>query len=183
MSWTTKIPQAARDYLDANRLDEVECMISDLPGIARGKAVPAAKWEKLTQFHLPESIFFQTLTGGWGEAAGDAGFTEPDMILKPDYSTATAAPWAVDGTLQVIHDAFNQQGEPVQFSPRNVLKRVVALYEAEGWTPVIAPEMEFFLVAPNTDPAKPIEPMIGRSGRPAAARQAYSMTAVDDYGP
>jgi glutamine synthetase len=183
MSWTTKIPQAARDYLDANRLDEVECMISDLPGIARGKAVPAAKWEKMTQFHLPESIFFQTLTGGWGEAAGDAGFTEPDMILKPDYSTATAAPWAVDGTLQVIHDAFNQQGEPVQFSPRNVLKRVVALYEAKGWTPVIAPEMEFFLVAPNTDPAKPIEPMIGRSGRPAAARQAYSMTAVDDYGP
>ncbi|AGI70921.1 putative gamma-glutamylputrescine ligase [Octadecabacter arcticus 238] len=183
MSWTTKIPQAARDYLDANRLDEVECMISDLPGIARGKAVPAAKWEKLTQFHLPESIFFQTLTGGWGEAAGDAGFTEPDMILKPDYSTATAAPWAVDGTLQVIHDAFNQQDDPVQFSPRNVLKRVVALYEAEGWTPVIAPEMEFFLVAPNTDPAKPIEPMIGRSGRPAAARQAYSMTAVDDYGP
>ncbi|MBU2992839.1 glutamine synthetase family protein [Octadecabacter sp. 1_MG-2023] len=183
MSWMTKIPQAARDYLEANRLDEVECMISDLPGIARGKAVPAGKWEKQTQFHLPESIFFQTLTGGWGEAAGDAGFTEPDMILKPDYNTATAAPWAEDGTLQVIHDAFATNGDPIQFSPRNVLKRVVALYEAEGWTPVVAPEMEFFLVAPNTDPAKPIEPMIGRSGRPAAARQAYSMTAVDDYGP
>ncbi|MEN8840774.1 MAG: glutamine synthetase family protein [Octadecabacter sp.] len=183
MSWTDNIPQAARNYLDANRLDEVECMISDLPGIARGKAVPAAKWEKLTQFHLPESIFFQTLTGGWGEAAGDAGFTEPDMVLKPDLSTATAAPWAADGTLQVIHDAFDTKGEPVQFSPRNVLKRVVALYEKEGWTPVVAPEMEFFLVARNTDPTKPIEPMIGRSGRPAAARQAYSMTAVDDYGP
>lgn len=183
MSWTDTIPQAARDYLEKNRLDEVECMISDLPGIARGKAVPAAKWEKQTQFHLPESIFFQTLTGGWGEAAGDAGFTEPDMILKPDYTTATAAPWTADGTLQVIHDAYDQRGEMVQFSPRNVLKRVVALYEAEGWMPVVAPEMEFFLVAPNTDPAKPITPMIGRSGRPAAARQAYSMTAVDDYGP
>jgi glutamine synthetase len=183
MTWLDEIPKAARDYLDANRLDEVECMISDLPGIARGKAVPAGKWEKQTQFHLPESIFFQTLTGGWGEAAGDAGFTEPDMILIPDYSTATAAPWTADGTLQVIHDAFDTNGEPIQFSPRNVLKRVVALYEAEGWTPVVAPEMEFFLVAPNTDPAKPIEPMIGRSGRPAAARQAYSMTAVDDYGP
>jgi glutamine synthetase len=183
MTWLDEIPKAARDYLDANRLDEVECMISDLPGIARGKAVPAGKWEKQTQFHLPESIFFQTLTGGWGEAAGDAGFTEPDMILIPDYSTATAAPWTADGTLQVIHDAFGTNGEPIQFSPRNVLKRVVALYEAEGWTPIVAPEMEFFLVAPNTDPAKPIEPMIGRSGRPAAARQAYSMTAVDDYGP
>jgi len=183
VSWLEKIPQAARDYLDKNRLDEVECMISDLPGIARGKAVPAAKWGKQTQFHLPESIFFQTLTGGWGEAAGDAGFTEPDMVLKPDYSTATAAPWTTDGTLQVIHDAYGTNDAPIQFSPRNVLKRVVDLYRAEGWTPVVAPEMEFFLVSPNTDPSKPIEPMIGRSGRPAAARQAYSMTAVDDYGP
>ncbi|MEL6958870.1 MAG: glutamine synthetase family protein [Pseudomonadota bacterium] len=183
MSWVDKIPQAARDYLEANRLDEVECMISDLPGIARGKAVPAAKWEKQTQFHLPESIFFQTLTGGWGEAAGEEGFTEPDMILKPDLDTATAAPWTADGTLQVIHDAYDRKGNLIGFSPRNVLKRVVGLYEKEGWTPVVAPEMEFFLVAPNTDPAKPIEPMIGRSGRPAAARQAYSMTAVDDYGP
>ena len=120
MSWLKKIPQPARDYLADNRLDEVECMISDLPGIARGKAVPAAKWDKQTQFHLPESIFFQTLTGGWGEAAGDAGFTEPDMILKPDYATATAAPWAADGTLQVIHDAYGRDGEPIQFSPRNV---------------------------------------------------------------
>ena len=183
MSWLKKIPQPARDYLADNRLDEGECMISDLPGIARGKAVPAAKWDKQTQFHLPESIFFQTLTGGWGEAAGDAGFTEPDMILKPDYATATAAPWAADGTLQVIHDAYGRDGEPIQFSPRNVLKRVVDLYKKEGWTPVVAPEMEFFLVAPNSDPTKSIEPMIGRSGRPAAARQAYSMTAVDDYGP
>ncbi|MEJ6812712.1 MAG: glutamine synthetase, partial [Octadecabacter sp.] len=52
MTWLDEIPKAARDYLDANRLDEVECMISDLPGIARGKAVPAGKWEKQTQFHL-----------------------------------------------------------------------------------------------------------------------------------
>jgi glutamine synthetase len=43
--------------------------------------------------------------------------------------------------------------------------------------------MEFFLTARNLDPAKPIEPMMGRSGRPAAARQAYSMTAVDEFGP
>lgn len=183
MTWITKIPQAAQTYLEANRLDEVECMISDLPGIARGKAVPAAKWEKQTQFHLPESIFFQTLTGGWADAEGEEGWVEPDMILKPDYSTATAAPWTSDGTLQVIHDAYDRKGNPVEFSPRNVLKRVVSLYEKEGWTPIVAPEMEFYLVAPNTDPAKPIEPMIGRSGRPAAARQAYSMTAVDDYGP
>jgi len=64
-----------------------------------------------------------------------------------------------------------------------VLKRVAALYKAQGWKPVVAPEMEFYLVARNLDPAKEIEPMMGRSGRPAAARQAYSMSAVDEFGP
>ena len=183
MSWIKDIPKAARTYLESNRLDEVECVIADLPGIARGKAVPASKWEKQSYFHLPNSIFFQTITGDWGEAAGPGGWTEPDMTLKPDMATATAAPWAADGTLQVIHDAFDQKGDPVEFAPRNVLKRVVELYRKQGWTPVVAPEMEFYLVARNIDPAKPIEPMMGRTGRPAAGRQAYSMSAVDDYGP
>ncbi len=181
--WTENLPDHARAYLEGRRLDEVECIISDLPGIARGKAVPASKFARQDYFHLPDSIFYQTITGDWGEAAGEDGFIERDMILKPDMSTASAAPWTGDWTLQVIHDAFDRKGEPIEFAPRNVLKRVVDLYHAQGWSPVVAPEMEFYLVARNVDPAKKIEPMMGRSGRPAAARQAYSMTAVDEFGP
>lgn len=181
--WTDQLPQAARDYLEGKRLDEVECIIADLPGIARGKAVPASKFARQDYFHLPDSIFYQTITGDWGEAAGEDGFIERDMILKPDMSTASAAPWTGDWTLQVIHDAYDRDGEPIPFSPRNVLKRVVQLYLDKGWNPIVAPEMEFFLVARNVDPAQGIEPMMGRSGRPAAARQAYSMTAVDEFGP
>jgi glutamine synthetase len=182
-SWIDTLPQAAQDYLAGKRLDEVECIISDLPGIARGKAVPARKFARQSCFHLPDSIFFQTITGDWGEAAGEEGFIERDMVLIPDMSTATAAPWTGDWTLQVIHDAEDRDGNAIPFSPRNVLKRVVRLYRDKGWEPVVAPEMEFFLVARNIDPAKKIEPMMGRSGRPAAARQAYSMTAVDEFGP
>lgn len=181
--FTDRLPEAARIYLEGRRLDEVECIISDLPGIARGKAVPASKFAKQDYFHLPDSIFYQTITGDWGEAAGEDGFIEKDMILRPDMTTATAAPWTGDWTLQVIHDAYDRKDNPVPCSPRNVLKRVVKLYEDQGWKPVVAPEMEFFLVARNIDPAKQIEPMMGRSGRPAAARQAYSMTAVDEFGP
>ena len=181
--WLKTLPEAAQAYLDGRRLDEVECIISDLPGIARGKAVPASKFARQDYFHLPDSIFFQTITGDWGEAAGEDGFIERDMILKPDITTASAAPWTGDWTLQVIHDAFDRDGDPIPFSPRNVLKRVVELYRAQGWKPVVAPEMEFYLVARNVDPAKEIQPMMGRSGRPAAARQAYSMTAVDEFGP
>ena len=177
------LPEAAKEYIKNKKLDEVECVIADLPGIARGKAVPATKFSRQKSFHLPDSIFFQTITGGWGEAAGEEGFVERDMVLKPDISTASAAPWTGDWTLQVIHDAFDRKEEPIPFAPRNVLKRVVDLYHAKGWDPIVAPEMEFFLVARNLDPANPIEAMMGRSGRPAAARQAYSMTAVDEFGP
>ncbi|MGR3493092.1 MAG: glutamine synthetase family protein [Shimia sp.] len=183
MSWLDACPAHARDYLEGHRLDEVECIIADLPGIARGKAMPAAKFARQSQFYLPNSIFFQTITGDWGEAAGPGGFTEPDMVLKPDFSTTSAAPWTGDWTVQVIHDAYNLDGTPVHFAPRNVLRRVVGLFREMGLTPVVAPEMEFFLVARNLDPLQPIQPMMGRSGRPAAARQAYSMSAVDEYGP
>jgi glutamine synthetase len=182
-SWLDDLPEAAKLYLEGRRLDEVECVISDLPGIARGKAVPASKFAKQDYFHLPDSIFYQTITGDWAEAADEDGWIEKDMTLHPDMSTATAAPWTGDWTLQVIHDAVDRNGDPIPFSPRNVLKRVVQLYHDQGWDPVVAPEMEFFLVARNVDPAKKIEPMMGRSGRPAAARQAYSMTAVDEFGP
>ncbi|SLN64144.1 Gamma-glutamylputrescine synthetase PuuA [Roseovarius litorisediminis] len=182
--WTDKLPQAARDYLEGRRLDEVECIVSDLPGIARGKAVPATKFARQDYFHLPDSIFFQTITGDWGEAADEEeGFIERDMTLRPDFSTATAAPWTGDWTLQVIHDAEDRDGKPIGCSPRNVLKRVVDLYAKRGLKAVVAPEMEFFIVARNIDPSQEIKPMMGRSGRPAAARQAYSMTAVDEFGP
>lgn len=179
--WTDQLPEAALQYIGNRRVDEVECIIGDIAGIARGKAMPASKFAKQTNYYLPNSIFLQTITGEWADNPFDS-FTEPDMVMVPDFTTATAAPWTADVTLQVIHDAMDQDGTPIAFSPRNVLKRIVALYNAEGWTPVVAPEMEFFLTARNIDPNQPIEPPMGRSGRRAAGKQAYSMSAVDEYG-
>lgn len=179
--WLTQLPAAARNYVEGRRLDEVECIVSDIAGVARGKAMPASKFARQESFYLPNSIFLQTITGEWADNPSGA-FTEPDMILVPDFDTATAAPWTADVTLQVIHDAFDQQGNPVAAAPRNVLRRVVQLYADKGWKPLVAPEMEFFLVARNFDPNQPIQPPMGRSGRRAAAKQAYSLSAVDEYG-
>jgi glutamine synthetase len=180
--WQDRLPAATRAYLDGRRLDEVECIVADLSGIARGKAMPAAKFAKQARFFLPASIFQQTIAGDWADD-GDAAFTEPDMTLVPDMETAAAAPWTADWTIQIIHDMLDGDGTPYPVAPRNVLRRVCDLYRARGWRPVVAPEMEFYLVAKNVDPAKEVEPPIGRSGRRAAARQAYSMSAVDEYGP
>lgn len=179
--WTQKLPRAALNFIGDRRIDEVECIIGDIAGVARGKAMPAAKFAHQTNYFLPNSIFLQTITGEWADNPFDA-FTEPDMILEPDWSTATAAPWTADVTLQIIHDAKDQDGNLVPFAPRNLLRRIIALYEAQGWKPVVAPEMEFFLVARNTDPNMPIIPPMGRSGRRAAGKQAYSLSAIDEYG-
>ncbi len=179
--WIEETPQAAQEYVAGRRLDEVECIVGDIAGVARGKAMPASKFAHQERFYLPNSIFLQSITGDWADNPTGA-FTEPDMILTPDFSTATAAPWTADVTLQVIHDVTDQSGNPVPVAPRNVLKRVVDLYREKGWRPIVAPEMEFFLVARNIDPNQPIMPPMGRSGRRAAAKQAYSMSAVDEYG-
>ena len=76
--WTDQLPEAAREYIGDRRVDEVECVIGDIAGVARGKAMPAAKFAKQTNYFLPNSIFLQTITGEWADNPFDA-FTEPDM--------------------------------------------------------------------------------------------------------
>ena len=57
------------------------------------------------------------------------------------------------------------------------------LYDAKGIKPIIAPELEFFLVQKNTDPDFPLLPPAGRYGRPETARQSYSIDAVNEFDP
>jgi glutamine synthetase len=60
---------------------------------------------------------------------------------------------------------------------------VLARYAERGWTPVVAPEMEFYLVARNTNPHEPLSPPMGRSGFTEQGRQSYSIDAVNDFDP
>ena len=106
-----------------------------------------------------------------------------DLVLRPDPTTVCVVPWASDPTAQVIHDAFRSDGSPAEFTPRSVLRRVIALYKEKGWAPVVAPELEFYLVAKNADPNMPLTPPIGRSGRSETVRRAYSIDAVNEFDP
>lgn len=182
VEFVSRLPEPFRLWLDGRRVEEVECVIADVAGVSRGKAMPFGKFMREDRMFLPTSIFHQTIAGDYVDMEIANQWTESDMVLKPDYSTGTASPWADDITLQVIHNVENLAGEPVEVAPRNVLKRVLELYEAEGWRPVVAPEMEFYLIKPNLNPNEPIEPPLGRTGRQMVSRQAYSMSAVDEYG-
>ncbi len=180
--WIGKLPEPVREWLGHRRVEEVECVIPDIAGISRGKAMPSAKFARQDRIFLPNSIFYQTIDGAYVDLNDEDQWTESDIVLKPAFGSAVASPWAPDVTIQVVHDCVDIRGNPISLAPRNVLQRVLALYAKEGWRPVVAPEMEFYLTKPNTDPDLPIEPPIGRTGRIAASRQSYSMSAVDEYG-
>lgn len=180
--WIADLPDAFTEYLAGRRLEEVECIIPDIVGMSRGKAMPAAKFGPDETIFLPISLFYQTISGEYVDMEIEGQWLERDIVLRPDMATASAVPWADDATLQVICDLETRDGAPLEIAPRNVLKRVLALYADKGWSPVVAPELEFFLTKPNTDPNEPIEPPIGRTGRKGASRQAFSMVAVDEYG-
>ena len=172
-----------RDWLQENRITEVECLVPDMTGNARGKFIPADKFIK-EDSRLPESILVQTVTGNYTRIHDElVGPMDGDMMLQPDPDTMRLVPWADDPTAQIIHDCYTREGEPHPLASRNVLKRVLALYEAEGWKPVVAPEVEYYLIQKNIDPDSELQPPIGRSGRREAGRQSYSIDAVNEFEP
>ncbi len=174
-------------WLNEKRVTEIECLIPDLTGVARGKIMPRAKFTDDRGMRLPEAVLGMTVTGNYPK--DDAAYqrtispTDRDMILRADPTSITMVPWAVDPTAQVIHDCYFADGSMVDFAPRSVLRRVVNLYTEKGWSPIVAPELEFYLTAKNTDPDIPLRPPVGRSGRSETSRQIYSIDAVNEFDP
>ncbi len=173
-------------WLNARHITEVECLCPDLTGVARGKILPRQKFTEDRGMRLPEAVVAMGVTGEFPESGPYYDVISPndiDMHLRPDPATVRVVPWATDPTAQVIHDCYYANGKMVPFAPRSVLRRVLALYEAMGLEPVVAPELEFYLVARNTDPNTLLKPPIGRSGRAETSRQAYSIDAVNEFDP
>jgi glutamine synthetase len=173
-------------WLNQQRVTEIECLVPDLTGVARGKILPRQKFTEDRGMRLPEVVVALGVTGEFPEEGPYYDVISPtdqDMHLRPDPSTVRIVPWATDPTAQVIHDCYDRDGRLIPYAPRSVLKRVCELFDAKGWSPVVAPELEFYLVARNTDPDVPLKPPIGRSGRSETSRQAYSIDAVNEFDP
>ena len=175
-----EIQQFFRDH----GISEVEAIIPDMAGIARGKLMPAEKFAEDAGMRLPESIFLQTVTGDYPSDTSSAmSPAEIDIVLKADPKTVRVVPWAAEPTAQVIHDCFYSDGRRVTMAPRQLLQHVLELYAERGWEPVVAPELEFYLVEPNIDADYQLKPPVGRSGRSEPGRQSYSIAAVNEFDP
>ncbi len=182
-NWQTALLKEFAAYAQGRRIEEVECIVSDIAGTSRGKAMPSTKFDPDAELALSISLFYQTISGKYVDMEIENQWLERDIILRPDMSTACAIPWAEDVSVQVICDMFNRDGSLLEISPRSVLRKVLQAYRDKGWEPVVAPELEFYLTKPNLDPNEPIEAALGRTGRKGASSQVHSMAAIDEYGP
>ena len=180
-----------QNWFHDNSITEVECLVPDLGGIARGKILPTNKFLKGLEdesHRLPQSTFIQTISGDYAteDSAGALprsvyNPTDIDVILKPDFDTMRVVPWYDDPTAQIICDAINLNGDDVINSSRNALKNILKLYKKDKLTPIVSPELEFYLVKPNADSDYPLEVPVGQSGRQETGKQALGIDAVNEF--
>lgn len=173
----------ASEWLALRGIEDIECITPDQAGVARGKMMPSKKFTSNTSLALPSAVFMATITGDYPENGN--GFQYPendgDLRLEPDLATLSVVPWEDDPTAQVICDIVYQNGSRVEFTPRNVLRSIVEAYTNLGLKPVVAPEIEFYLVQNNPDPDYPLTPPVGRSGRAIGGGQGYSIAGVNEF--
>ncbi len=173
-----------QDWLYERDITEVECVIGDFGGVARGKIAPVNKFVQEKGMRLPESVLLQSITGAYVEDKLYYSLLDKsdiDFYCEPDCDAMFELPWLDERSALVIHNSYYRDGQPVNLSPRNVLKQVLSMYEEKGWTPIIAPEMEFYLTAKNNDPDYPLKPPVGSSGRYESGRQSFSIAATNEF--
>ncbi|MEE4163287.1 MAG: glutamine synthetase family protein [Woeseiaceae bacterium] len=172
--------EVIQPWLRERRIHDVEAFVPDMAGAARGKVIPAGKFGTAS-LKLPESIFQQTVSGYYID--NPSNVEDRDMILAPDPTTLRTVPWASEPAASIFLDCYHFDGSQVDVSPRAVLRNVLAKFAAKGWTPVVAPEVEFYLLSPHTDPREEAKPPEGRLGWTEGARQPFSIDTMNNFDP
>ena len=169
-----------QNWFREHGIEDVEAVVPDMAGAARGKVLPAKKFGS-GEMKMPEGIFAQIISGSY--VPNKDNLEDRDMLLVPDPDTLRPVPWAIDPAASVFLDCLRHDGTHVNTSPRQVLQNVIGIYESHGWTPLVAPEVEFYLLNPHSDPNAEVEPPEGRLGRTEAAKQPYSIDMMNDFEP
>ncbi|MFO7804680.1 MAG: glutamine synthetase family protein [Paracoccaceae bacterium] len=172
MSWLDDHPEVRN----------LRCGAVDLNGQARGKRMPRSMGAKLetegTRF--PFSVLNLDI---WGEDIDDSPLVfesgDPDGVLMPTERGYLPMPWLSAPTALLPLWAYHEDGTPFAGDPRHALATVLGEYTALGLTPVVATEMEFYLV---DDSGKNIrQPRSPRSGKRRAGAEILSLRALDAF--
>lgn len=156
--WTDAQREAAErvtEILKAGNIRQVRIGWGDQHGIMRGKSLTVPEFQRSMidgkDFQLVTTIFDTTNHPVVSPfAAGNfPGVPEltglPDGILVPDPTTFRELPW-VDGVASVLSDAYFQNGTPVPFSTRGVLRSQLSALAAAGYEYVVGLEIELYIM-------------------------------------
>lgn len=132
-------------------IDIVRLGYSDLLGSERGRDVLVSRFERTVASGVAfcRSVFATSPTGHIVDIAGGMSAGLPDVVAFPDLTSVLPIPWE-PGVAHCMVDIFNPDGTPSGMSPRNVLRRVVDVFGQAGRRAAVGPELEFFLMVPNT---------------------------------
>ena len=163
----------------------VDAIFIDLCGIVRGKRYPRADMEKLFTkgLQIPHTIHLLDVTGESLDPCG-RGFSDgdPDGTAVPIPDTLVPVPWAPQPCAQVLMTMNDEAGAPSIWDPRNVAAAVVERFAETGLRPVIAFELEFYLLDRERDAeGRPQAPISPRTGKRDTSTQVYSIPLLDEH--
>ncbi len=167
------------EFFAQNNITDIECLFPDVSGYPRGKLMPAASFAKAAELRICQAIPMQAVTG---EYSYNPIFpdSDPDVRLVPDLNTLRLSPWSQYPRAVAIHDCIEMDGTDCVFAPRSLLKSILKQYDNMGLSPVVAPEIEFYLVSPNADPNQALTAPTQKAGRPEVGQSAFSMNALNE---
>ncbi|TGD42790.1 glutamine synthetase [Pseudotabrizicola sediminis] len=172
-----------KDYLRKHpQVRTIRVAAADLNGQARGKRIPSRYADKAVKdgTRFPFSILSLDI---WGEDIDDSPMVfeqgDQDGVLKPTERGFMPMPWLEAPTALLPIWMFRENGTPYDGDPRHALNAVVNKYKKRGLTPVVAMELEFFLI---DDSGKTLQvPSSPRSGKRRKAAETMSIRALDAF--
>jgi glutamine synthetase len=178
----------AEAFLAANAdIGNVHIVLTDICGVGRGKSLRRSEIGRLYSEGrmIAGSILSLDITGAdvietglvWDD--GDA-----DRLLRPVPGTLVRAPWLAPATGQVLVTMNELDDTPSQADPRHALARVVERFAELKLTPVVAVELEFYLLDRESALAgRPRPPALPQTGYRPHQLQAYDLRDLDEIQP
>lgn len=181
-------PQEARDFLALHPdVRSIELILIDANGVPRGKLLH--RDELLAIYEngrpLPSSILALTIQG---EDVDETGLVwdvaDADCWTYPLPGSLTLQPWRTVPTGQVQVSMHPEKGLPAApADPRHVLVHAVDRLKADGYHPVMAVELEFYLLDKQRDAQGRPQPAVQMNGIRPQAPQVYGVYELEQLQP
>ncbi|MDR3441268.1 glutamine synthetase family protein [Telmatospirillum sp.] len=166
-------------------IEEIDLLACDLNGILRGKRIPAASLDKAFSegMKFPRSVLCLDI---WGHDVLANGLVwecgDGDGVCLPCGPGLMPMTWSDRPRLQMLTMMRNIDGTPFRADPRQVLAGVVERFRAIGLTPMVATELEFYLMAGDSaGDGRPRPPKAPKSGYDLDGPRVYSMEELDEF--